>query len=208
VLEAGQAGFPALLTAFGLGAGSGIVTVTIFGPRLVHKDVFFAIALVVAGVSLGAAAFVKTLFGGVGWVGAMGVGAGSAYVLGFAHLHEQTDDDLRGRTFAALLSLMRIGLLTSMMIAIPLAELFDGVLPGLLSRGSRVVLLVGGTTILTSGLVTLWSVRRSLIALGHIGDRPAVGTAMEALRTYRKRVTGMEETGETDTILEDDGEVE
>ncbi|HSM01589.1 MAG TPA: MFS transporter [Acidimicrobiia bacterium] len=206
VLEAGTVGFPALLTAFGLGAGFGIVNVTIFGPRLVNKDVFFAIALIVAGVSLGAAAFVKTLFGGVGWIAVMGLGAGSAYVLGFAHLHEQTDDELRGRTFAALLSLMRIGLLTSMMIAIPLAELFDGVLPGVLSRGARVVLLVGGATILSSGLVTLWSVRRSLIALGHIGDRPAVGTAMEALRTYRKRVTGMDETNEHEVVGEDDGE--
>jgi len=206
VLAAGASGFPALLTAFGLGAGFGIVTVTIFGPRFEHKDVFFAIALLVAGFSLGAAAFVKTLFGAVGWVGAMGLGAGSAYVLGFAHLHEQTDDDLRGRTFAALLSLMRIGLLTSMMIAVPLAQLFEGMLPGLLSRGSRVVLLTGGATILMSGLVTLWSVRRSLIALGHIGDRPAVGTAMEALRTYRKRVTGMEETNEMDVIHDEDGE--
>ena len=206
VLSAGASGFPALLTAFGLGAGSGIVTVTIFGPRLVHKDVFFAISLLVAGVSLGAAAFVKTLFGGVGWVAAMGIGAGSAYVLGFAHLHEQTEDDLRGRTFAALLSLMRIGLLTSMMIAIPLAEVFDGVLPGLLSQGSRVVLLAGGGTILLSGLVTMWSVRRSLIALGHIGDRPEVGSAMEALRTYRKRVTGMDETNEMDAIDDENGE--
>ena len=208
VLEAGTVGFPALLTAFGLGAGFGIVTVTIFGPRLVHKDVFFAGALLLAGFSLGAAAFVKTLFGGVGWIAAMGLGAGSAYVLGFAHLHEQTDDELRGRTFAALLSLMRIGLLTSMMIAVPLAELFEGVLPGLLSRGSRVVLLTGGATILSSGLVTLWSVRRSLIALGHIGDRPAVGTAMEALRKYRKRVTGMEETTEIDVVHDHDGEHE
>ena len=206
VLRAGTVGFPALLTAFGLGAGFGIVTVTIFGPRFEHKDVFFAMALIVAGVSLGAAAFVKTLFGGVGWIAAMGLGAGSAYVLGFAHLHEQTEDELRGRTFAALLSSMRIGLLTSMMIAIPLAEVFNGVLPGLLSQGSRVVLLVGGATILTSGLVTLWSVRRSLIALGHIGDRPAVGSAMEALRTYRKRVTGMEETNEMDAVHHGDNE--
>jgi dTMP kinase len=200
VLGAGAAGFPALLTAFGLGAGLGIVSITIFGPRFQHKDVVFALALLLAGSSLGAAAFVKTLFGGVGWVFAMGIGAGSAYVLGFAHLHEQTEDKLRGRTFAALLSLMRVGLLTSMMVAIPLAGIFDGWLPGLLERGSRVVLLTGGITILSSGMVTLWSVRRSLIALGHIGDRPAVGTAMEALRTYRKRQTGMDVTNEVEPV--------
>ena len=200
VLGAGTVGFPALLTAFGLGAGFGIVNVTIFGPRIQNKDVFFAMALLLAGASLAAAAFIKTLFGGVGWISLMGIGAGSAYVLGFAHLHEQTEDALRGRTFAALLSLMRIGLLTSMMAAIPLAQLFDGWLPGLLSHGSRVVLLTGGVTILTSGLVTLWSVRRNLLALGHTGDRPAVRTAMEALRTYRKRVTGDDETNEIEPV--------
>jgi hypothetical protein len=63
-----------------------------------------------------------------------------------------------------------------------------------------VVLLTGGITILSSGMVTLWSVRRSLIALGHIGDRPAVGTAMEALRTYRKRQTGMDVTNEVEPV--------
>ena len=74
----------------------------------------------------------------------MGFGTGGAYVLGFSHLHEQVVDEVRGRTFAALFSLMRIGLLLSMMVALPLAELFDGVIPGLLSEGMRVVPLLGG----------------------------------------------------------------
>jgi dTMP kinase len=51
VLEAGAAGFPALLTAFGLGAGTGIILVTIFGPRFRYKDVLFGIALVLTGVA-------------------------------------------------------------------------------------------------------------------------------------------------------------
>jgi dTMP kinase len=203
VLGAGTVGFPALLTAFGLGAGAGIVGVTIWGPRFQHKDVVFSIALLVTGISLASAAFVKTLFGGVGWISAMGLGAGAAYVLGFAHLHEQTEDALRGRTFAALLSLMRIGLLTAMMAAIPLSNLFDGVLPGLMSSGPRMVLLVGGATILGSGLVTMWSVRRSLIALGQIGERPEVDTALEAMRHHRKRIAGLEETNEVDVVRVD-----
>jgi dTMP kinase len=200
VLGVGTVGFPALLTAFGLGAGAGIVGVTIWGPRFQNKDVVFAFALLVTGVSLASAAFVKTLFGGVGWISAMGLGAGAAYVLGFAHLHEQTEDDLRGRTFAALLSLMRVGLLTAMMVAIPLSNLFEGVLPGLMSSGPRMVLLTGGITILGSGLVTIWSVRRSLIALGQIGERPEVDTALEAMRHHRKRMAGLEETSEVDVV--------
>jgi dTMP kinase len=190
VLDAGSAGFPALLTAFGLGAGLGIVLVTIFGPRLEHKDVSFAISLLVTGFALGAAGLVKTIFGGVGWIAVMGFGAGSAYVLGFAHLHEQVIDEVRGRTFAALFSLMRIGLLTSMAIALPLAEAFDGVFPGLLAEGYRVVLLVGGATIFTAGMATLWTLRRWLIAGLDEDHRRSLEAATEAFHTYRRSVSG------------------
>jgi dTMP kinase len=199
VLEAGAAGFPALLTAFGLGAGTGIILVTIFGPRFRYKDVLFGIALVLTGIALGAAAFVKTIIGAIGWVTVMGIGAGAAYVLGFAHLHEQASDEVRGRTFAALFSLLRIGLLTSMMLALPLAGFLDGLLPGLLASGTRDVLLVGGATMLTSGLLTLWSVRRSLIYLSH-APRPEVESGVEAFRKYRKTVTGLGETAEIERV--------
>ncbi len=212
VLHAGTSGWPALLTAFGLGAGAGIILVTVFGPRLVHKDISFAISLLVAGLALSAAAFVKTIFGGVGWIGLMGFGAGSSYVLAFAHLHEQVEDEIRGRTFAALFSLMRIGLLTSMMLAFPLSGLFEGMLPGLLSDGSRVVLLLGGVTIFASGAVTLWGLRMMLYALVRGSDRPAVAGAAAAFRSYRKAARGIdpEETNEFDAVIidGDDGDAE
>jgi dTMP kinase len=202
VLESGAAGFPALLTAFGLGAGTGIILVTIFGPMFKYKDVLFGFALVLTGVALGAAAFVQTIIGGIGWVALMGIGAGAAYVLGFAHLHEQASDEVRGRTFAALFSLLRIGLLTSMMLALPLAGFFDGLLPGLLASGTRDVLLLGGVTMLVSGLLTLWSVRRSLLELSH-SPRPEMDAGVEAFRKYRKTVTGLGETAEIERV--DDG---
>jgi dTMP kinase len=199
VLESGAAGFPALLTAFGMGAGTGIILVTIFGPRFSYKDVLFGIALVLTGTSLAAAAFVKTIIGAIGWVAMMGIGAGAAYVLGFAHLHEQANDEVRGRTFAALFSLLRIGLLTAMMLALPLAGFFDGKLPGILGSGTRDVLLLGGATMLTSGLLTLWSVRRSIIALSH-EPRLEIEAGTEAFRRYRKTVTGLPETAEMERI--------
>jgi dTMP kinase len=202
VLDAGAAGFPALLTAFGLGVGTGIVLVTIFGPRITHKDINFSLALLVTGFALGAAGLIQTILGGVGWIFVMGFGAGSGYVLGFAHLHEQASNEIRGRTFAALFSLMRIGLLTSMAIALPLSALFNGLLPGLLSEGSRIVLLLGGAVIFLGGLVTLWSVRRVLLALGTIDRSGPVGAATEAFRSYRKALAGKdpEPTEEIDTV--------
>jgi len=209
VLNAGSSGWPALLTAFGLGAATGIVLVTVFGPRLTHKDVSFAIALLVTGFSLAGAGFIKTILGGVGWISIMGFGAGSTYVLGFAHLHEQVEDEIRGRTFAALFSLMRIGLLTSMMIALPLSSVLDGLIPGLLSDGNRMVLLVGGATIFFTGAVTLWSLRGLLTDLIRSTSRPEVAAATKAFRSYRKAAMGddPEETIEFQAIeLKPEGE--
>ncbi len=205
VLDAGTSGFPALLTAFGLGAGLGIIMVTIFGPRLEHKDVSFGLALLITGVGLGAEGFIKTILGGVGWITVMGFGAGSAYVLGFAHLHEQAEDEIRGRTFAALFSLMRIGLLTSMMIALPLADLFDGRLPGLLSEGSRMVLVVGGLVTVLSGMATLWATRELLLEmLPSERRRESLEAASDAFRSYRRRVSGVgdEENANGDIVPE------
>jgi dTMP kinase len=200
VLLAGSTGFPALLTAFGLGTALGIVLVTVFGARIVHKDVVFSLALLVTGASLAAAGLVKTLAGGAGWIGAMGFGTGSAYVLGFSHLHEQVADEVRGRTFAALFSLMRIGLLLSMMVALPLSRLFDEVIPGLLSEGMRVVALLGGGLIFLGGLATLWRVRRILIALGH-ADRPTLEAVTQAFRSYRRSTAGETLTEEMNGVI-------
>jgi dTMP kinase len=205
VLEAGSSGFPALLTAFGLGAGLGIIMVTIFGPRLEHKDVSFGLALLITGVGLGVEGLIKTILGGVGWITVMGFGAGSAYVLGFAHLHEQAEDEIRGRTFAALFSLMRIGLLTSMMIALPLAKLFDGRLPGLLDNGQRMVLLTGGAITVLAGLATLWATRELLVdMLPNERRRESLAAASDAFRSYRRRVSGSpdDSTSDVDVVLE------
>ncbi len=204
VLMAGSTGFPALLTGIGVGAGLGIVTVTVFGPRFQNKDVLFGMALVVTGTALASAGFVQTIFGAVSWIALMGFGAGSAYVLGFAHLHEQTDDEIRGRTFAALFGFMRLGLLTSMALTLPAVELFDEKLPGILSDGSRVVLFGGGLTMVGAGLAALWSVRKTLVAMGKMDGRPSVEAAAEAFRRYRKRASGGPETEEID-LSEDDG---
>lgn len=203
VLHAGTSGWPALLTAFGLGAAAGIVLVTVFGPRLTHKDVSFAIALLITGFGLTAAGFIKTILGGVGWISVMGFGAGSTYVLGFAHLHESVEDDIRGRTFAALFSLMRIGLLTSMMLALPVAGLLDGLLPGMLSDGSRMVLVSGGFLIFLSGSITLWTLRGLIRDLVQSTHRPEVAAATEAFRSYRKAARGVdpERTMEIEVVM-------
>jgi hypothetical protein len=60
---------------------------------------------------------------------------------------------MRGRTFAALISLMRVGLLVSMVAATNLVAVVPGGSP------ARVVLFAGGLIVLSAGAGTLWSVR-------------------------------------------------
>jgi len=152
-LNAGAAGFFALLFALGTGAAVGVVLLSIYGDRFFRRDVLFGVALTVTGVGLAAAALIKTVAGGMGWLAVMGLGAGSAYVTGFTHLHEQVEDDMRGRTFAALFSLMRVGLLVSMVVATNLVAVIPGGDP------ARVILFAGGLIVLAAGAGTLWTVR-------------------------------------------------
>ena len=51
----------ALLMALGTGAGAGIVGVSSYGDRILHRDVAFAITLSIAGASMMAASFTRTL---------------------------------------------------------------------------------------------------------------------------------------------------
>jgi hypothetical protein len=69
-------------------------------------------------------------------------------------------------------------------------------MPGMLSEGSRVVLLLGGSTIFLSGIATLWRLRVILIAMGHIDRRSSLEAVTQAFRNYRRSVTGQHPTEE------------
>ncbi len=185
VLRADEAGFFALLTALGTGAGLGIVALTLFGDRVNRRDVTFAVTLTLAGVGLLSLSFVQTVVGGMGWAAVMGLGAGAAYVTGFTYLHETVSDELRGRTFAVLFSLMRVGLLVSMAVAAPVsaALVFDPPL----DNATRNTIFVGGAIVLLSGFGVLWTVRDALrtsrFATAALRSIAAAGRSMRGGRT-------------------------
>ena len=74
----------------------------------------FTGALFCAGVSLFCAASASTLAVAVVFVGLMGVSVGPVYVLGFVLLQQEVPDDLRGRVFSSLNTLVRLCVLISM----------------------------------------------------------------------------------------------
>jgi dTMP kinase len=159
VVGADQQGFYALLFALGTGAAVGIIGASILGSRNARADVTFGFGLTLTGVSLLAAAAVKTIIGAMGWIAFVGVGTGIAYVMGFSHLHENVEDEFRGRTFAALIALLRTGLLASLAIAGVASKLLDGQFSSPFDNGTRNVIAIGGLIVLITALLSLWSVR-------------------------------------------------
>jgi dTMP kinase len=160
------------------------------GARLVHRDVTFGVATVAAGLGLSSSAMTDTVFGASAWMVVMGFGAGAAYVMGLSYLHEVVADDLRGRVFATLFALMRVGLFVSMAVAVPLEGLFARLGSGFLFDDEiRSVLFFGGVVIMAAGGTVVW-VLRGVIVRPKVGEeaRSLLEEAGRALRFRRSRV--------------------
>jgi dTMP kinase len=197
VLRADDTGFFAVITAMGVGAGAGILVVSLYESRLLRRDLVFATSLLATGVGLAAASLTSTVSGAALWMLVMGFGAGAAYVMGLTHLHEEVTDELRGRVFATLFALMRIGLFASMAMVAPLQLLLSGVGIGRLSDPTRLVLFLGGLVIIVTGVVTLWSLR-SLLGRPKLGAeaREIIAQAQQARKASTRRRRRPEEMAE------------
>lgn len=172
VLGAGASGYGLFVTALGIGAAIGIVTVS-FVQRHLPKDVAFTIAVFGAGTSLFGATAGSTLGPALGLVVVFGFCAGTAYVLGFTILHENVDDELRGRIFSALYVLVRLCLLIAFAVGPFLSDALHRLsgqllddrhleLPGGLEvflPGERLTLWIGALVIVLAGFLALLSVR-------------------------------------------------
>jgi len=147
------AGFGLLTTALGFGVAIGILVVSVLQKR-VPKEQVFSGALVVAGCSLLVAASVSWLSIAVVAIGVLGICTGTVYVLGFTLLHENVSDELRGRTFSALYTLVRLCVLVAFAFAPILAGQLGHVSDAIFDD-SRFV--IGGVSVFVPGVrITLW----------------------------------------------------
>lgn len=185
VLGAGDAGYGALVTSLGVGAAVGMGVTTVWGTRVERREAVFAAALTAVGVCMVLVSLAAGVAAAGGWVLVAGAGTGAAYVMGFTHLHASVTDDVRGRTFAALFASARAALLVSFGIAGLAAAALEGVLPGPLGSGIRLVLLLGGITIVVAGLAVLWGARAELRA------EPLGEEAYRTLRDASDAITWM-----------------
>jgi len=171
VLGAGAAGYGLFTTALGFGVAAGAVGISMLQKRLPKAKVFTT-ALFVAGAALFAAASASTLGVAAAFVFVMGVSVGPVYVIGFVLLQEEVDDDLRGRVFSSLNTLVRLCVLLSM-VAGPLLAAALGRLSTSLTGGS---IEIGSVSIPIPGVrLALWLAALIIIGAGFL--------AMHALRS-------------------------
>jgi dTMP kinase len=188
VLGAGAAGFGLFITALGFGVAAGVIALSVLQSRI-DKVRTFSLSLLTAGLSLMAAASVSSLTPALVIVFVLGVCAGAVYVLGFTLLQENTDDELRGRTFSALYTLVRLCLLLAFAIGPFMAEFLndlsarlfgdrrievlgvDAFLPGV-----RLTLWLAGLLVLAGAVLTGLSLRAGHLGAGRRGSVAAKST--------------------------------
>ena len=170
LLAGDDADFQLVLFALGIGMALGVITASLLQNKISRARVFPAV-LVLAGGSLLVVASSPYLSIVVPVVGLVGFAAGPTYVLGFTLLHENVDDELRGRIFSALLVLVRFCMLFALAIAPLVSDGLDTLsnrwwegdieLFGLLILvpGVRLTLWLASVTIIGAGLLASWSLR-------------------------------------------------
>lgn len=157
----------------GLGAGVIVGALALLGiSEAVNRPKAFGMAVIVAGLSLLIATSLTVLWMVVVMLGIVGAAVGVTYVLGFTILQEATDDELRGRVFAAFYTLSRAGIVTAIVGAPALAVFFDRVSEltsdgavgigdyRLLIPGVRITFWVASLIILVAGVFAMKTLRR------------------------------------------------
>jgi dTMP kinase len=176
VLGAGHAGFGTILVVLGVGVGIGVASLSA-AQRRINKERSFVAAVFGAGFSLAFAVTSSSTFLTLGGVMVLGVCAGAVYVLGFTILHENVDDELRGRVFSALYTLVRFCLLIAIAVGGFLSDgfdwLFDELFDGEVGVGRFVLELPGvrGALWLAS-LLILGAGGLAAVALRHRSETP------------------------------------
>lgn len=170
VLRRGEAGFGLLTFGLGMGMAVGVSLVSAVQRRLPKRQVFTG-SVVAAGGLLIAGASTSTMGPAVLLLAGVGVCAGFVYVLGFTLLHESVDDEMRGRAFGALYTLVRLCVLSAFLIGPFTAQFLDSASDSLVGRevtafgaalfvpGVRLTLWLAGGIIIAAGLLAAWSFR-------------------------------------------------
>lgn len=157
-LGGGNAAYGILFGAIFVGLGLGMA----MGPRVARdfpRERLFGVSLVAAGACLFLVALAPLLAIGVGAVVASGFFAGIAYLTGMTLLGGEVEDEIRGRTFAFVQSMVQVVLVATLAVVPFVVGVLDRRHLRLVGAevtvdGSRVLLAAGGLVALAVGLVS------------------------------------------------------
>jgi dTMP kinase len=155
VLHAGAPGWGFLVTAIGVGMGLGMASVPQVS-RYVDRELMFPFEMLGAAVFLILVAAMPSISLAATLTVLMGLFAGATWVTGYALLQENVADEYRGRTFATLTVMSRLGLFLSL-TGFPLLA---GVLDNLPISGVRLALWIGGAVAILGAVATRRGLRR------------------------------------------------
>lgn len=185
ILNAGQTGFGILVAAVGTGLLLGILS-TGWISRHWRKERLFAPGIGTAGVALMVTALMPRLDLASIPAFIMGFGAGVAFLTGYTILQERTSDAIRGRTFAAFNTGVRMALFASLILGPLTVGLIGPEAAGLIDDnggllgdgpleprrgvgfvpyaigGVRITLLLAGVVALAGAAYSWWGIRRAL----------------------------------------------
>ena len=165
--------FSLFITALGLGVAVAVVVLNVYQQRLPKARVFVAM-LFVAGVSLLFGVTVSQFWLSTIGVFGLGLGAGSVYVLGFTLLQENTEDELRGRIFTTLFTLVRMCVLGAMVLGPLLSALIDPIARQVFETGADgipMVTIFGSEYAVPGVRWTLWIASSVVIAASVVSAR-------------------------------------
>jgi dTMP kinase len=172
VLNSGPSGFGVLVGLVGVGLIAGLALSAPLSERL-PPERLFAPGIALAGAALMVVAVAPSL----GWASVpallMGVGAGVAFIVGYTVLQQRAGDDIRGRTFAAFNSGVRVALFGAT-VAVPLLVgaigrerpviESNGVAYPYVFGGIRISLLLAGALAFTGAVLTGRALHRAMVA--------------------------------------------
>jgi dTMP kinase len=176
VLTSTPSGFAFITGGFGTGMMVGLLASGLLSRRI-KQDILFSSSILLLGGGLIALAGMSGLNAAVSIASALGFFAGVGYSTGYSLMQETTEDELRGRTFSAAYTLIRVGILVGLgVFPLVAGAIGDHTLrlwgDGTLSLpGSRVTLWLAGLVVVGGGALSMTAIRaRHQIAAP--SDRP------------------------------------
>jgi dTMP kinase len=160
VLGGGDRGFALLIGFLATGMIIGLIAVGPLAQRI-KKDVLFSSAILLAGIGLVALASMTSLNAAIPIASALGFFGGAAYSMGYSLMHETTEDEMRGRTFSAAYTVIRVGTLLGLgvfpLISLTIGDHHLGLPWGgdLDLKGQRITLWIAGFVAAGGGVVSM-----------------------------------------------------